>query len=242
MRDENAKGRGFWARCLEWRQQLCEDRSTAPRRMQILLKSGNSLDLSYPDPNIWTNQDLAERLSTTARWAGSSKWTRPLSVAQHSILVLRIRGKQETALTREQARYELLHDAEEGFLGFDPITPLKSCLGDEFNRLCDGLKKAIATRYRLPALTSQQWTLHKWADRCAAASEALHVAGWTRTQIKDELQINAPILCRDPLYDGSVAEEGYAPWEPWDAGYAAGQFLQTLELLASTPDVLDQAS
>jgi len=54
----------------------------------ILLKSGRRLDLLDPQPDAWTDKDLAIGISRTYRWGGYSKWDLPLSVAQHSLAVL----------------------------------------------------------------------------------------------------------------------------------------------------------
>jgi hypothetical protein len=158
-----------------------------------------------------------------------------MSVAQHSILVLRIRQKSTIDIDCDHARYELLHDGEEGFLGFDPITPLKNRLGPPFHDLCAQLKAAISTRYELPAVSAEAHDAHKAADRCAAASEALHVAGWSENQIRNVLQIDAPILEADPVFDLTVEEAGYEPWEPWEPSFAAAQFLHTLRALECGP-------
>ena len=63
----------------------------ADARAFVLLKSRRRLDLLNPDPQAWTDEDLAEGLSRTMRWGGASQWAYPLSVAQHSLTVLAIR-------------------------------------------------------------------------------------------------------------------------------------------------------
>ena len=88
----------------------------ADARAFVLLKSGRRLDLLNPDPQAWTDDDLAEGLSRTLRWGGASRWARPLSVAQHSLTVLAIR-ESEGALTAAGDLRELLHDATEFMLG-----------------------------------------------------------------------------------------------------------------------------
>ena len=60
-------------------------------RAFVLLKSGRRLDLLDPDPEAWTEDDLAAGPSRTLRWGGASRWARPLSVAQLSLTVLAIR-------------------------------------------------------------------------------------------------------------------------------------------------------
>jgi len=49
-------------------------------------------------------------LSRTCRWGGHSCWEPPLSVAQHSLLVLMLR-QQMQPLTPGEALRELLHAA-----------------------------------------------------------------------------------------------------------------------------------
>jgi len=50
----------------------------------VLLPSGRRLRLLAPDPQAWTDADLAVGLSRAYRWAGYSAWLHPLSIAQHS--------------------------------------------------------------------------------------------------------------------------------------------------------------
>src|SRR3954464_4460931 len=98
-------------------------------RAWVRLPSGRRLDLLAPTPFDWTDEDLAIGLSRTFRWGGHSVWAgAPLSVAQHSLAVLALR-QAKGPLSTAQARRELLHDAEEGLLGFDCISPLKPFLG-----------------------------------------------------------------------------------------------------------------
>src|SRR5215831_6491592 len=107
-----------------------------PRRAWVLLKSGRRIDLLQPIANDWEDEDLALGLARTYRWGGHSAWDLPLSVAQHSLTVLAIREAFATkALTDAEALRELLHDAEEGLLSWDPISPIKPYLGAEYHSL-----------------------------------------------------------------------------------------------------------
>ena len=153
-----------------------------PDRAWVRLSSGRRLDLIAPQPTDWTDLDLAVGLSRTYRWGGHSIWDLPLSVTQHSLLVLVLRQQIQPhqPLTPGEALRELLHDADEGLVGFDPISPLKPHLGSEFSALTSSLQKAIAVRYSLPAWSAEDQLLHKRADHLAAFSEALHVAGQDR--------------------------------------------------------------
>lgn len=216
-------------------------------RAWIRLPSGAALDLIDPSPDAWTDEDLALRLARTYRWGGESTWTWPLSVAQHSLLVLALRragsrageastisgrlqpgAPPETPLTRAEQRAELLHDAEEGFLGFDCISPLKRVLGQPFADVADRLMRAVSQRYALPAWTPESHRAHKHADSVAAASEAVHCTGWSRDEVRDVLGIPFPVLDVDPLQ----AVYGGTPWEPWPSDVAAERFLAELKGLS----------
>ena len=114
----------------------------ADARAFVLLKSRRRLDLLNPDPQAWTDDDLAAGLSRTMRWGGASQWGHPLSVAQHSLTVLAIR-EAEGPLTAQEGLRELLHDATEFMLGWDCIAPLKAQLGAPFRQLEARLQAAI---------------------------------------------------------------------------------------------------
>ena len=202
------------------------DPSGADARAFVLLKSGRRLDLLNPDPQAWTDDDLAAGLSRTLRWGGASRWARPLSVAQHSLTVLAIR-EAEGPLTAEGALRELLHDATEFMLGWDCIAPLKAQLGEPFRELEARLQAAVDARYRLPTWTAEDYAKHKRADRLAAASEAFQVVGWSRTDMVEALGIAIPPLLDDPL-----PSSGFARWEPWPPQAAQYRFMARFRELA----------
>ena len=198
-------------------------------RAWVRLPSGRRLDLLNPTPFDWTDEDLALGLARTYRWGGHSVWPHPLSVAQHSLLVLALRrDASPTGLADPVALRELLHDADEGLLGFDPISPLKPFLGAGYAALADRLRSAIAARHALPTWTPDDKRAHKRADRIAAASEAVHVAGWEPAEVRATLGIRDRILATDPL----AGWFGVDPWAPWPADQAAERFLGVLRRLA----------
>jgi uncharacterized protein len=203
-----------------------------PRRAWVLLKSGRRINLLRPTATDWEDEDLALGLSRTYRWGGHSAWDLPLSVAQHSLTVLAIRESIEAKpLTDEEALRELLHDAEEGLLSWDPISPIKPYLGAEYHSLAAAVTNAIAQRYRLPAWSAEAYAAHKHADRLAAASEAFHVVGWSISEIREQLEIELAPLSDDPV----CGPDGMRPWEPWPPKLAASQFVAKLgELKSST--------
>ncbi len=197
-------------------------------RAWVLLKSGRRLDLLHPHPHAWTDDDIATGLARTYRWGGHSCWDLPLSVAQHSLLVLHIREQLAgRPLTPAERLRELAHDMDEGLLGYDALTPLKPHLGDGYARLVQRLRKAIDLRYDLPAWDRAGYEAHKHADRLAAASEAYHVVGWPAADIRDSLGITLAPLTADPV----PVPPGLRPWEPWPPTLAARLFLGLLDRL-----------
>lgn len=204
-----------------------------PSRAWVLLPSRRRLNLLAPDPQAWTDRDLAIGLSRTYRWAGYSAWPHPLSVAQHSLTVLALRRiAAARPLTAAEERRELLHDATEALLGgFDPITPIKPHLGEGYEKLVTLHQAALDTRYALPVWDDRSFRAHKRADHLAAASEGLHVVGWSRKELRDDLEIALEPLTHDPL----APTPGFAPWEPWPVAVAAERFLEVLEILSCAP-------
>ena len=202
-----------------------------PDRAWVRLQSSKRLNLLDPLPDSWDDADLAIGLARTYRWGGHSRWELPLSVAQHSLLVLALRQQMQPhqPLTRGEALRELLHDGHEGFLSFDPISPVKPHLGQDFEDLAGRLQMAIEQRYQLPAWSGDEHVLHKRADRLAAASEAVHVAGWSPLDLHDTLNISLAPVMTDPL----PSPGGFRPWEPWPAKRAASLFLYKLRELTS---------
>ncbi|MCE3261037.1 MAG: phosphohydrolase [Pseudoduganella sp.] len=197
-------------------------------RAWVRMPSGRRLDLLDPTPFDWDDADLALGLARTYRWGGHSAWPLPLSVAQHSLTVLQLRRMDSPVpLAPLAALRELLHDAEEGLLGFDCISVLKPFLGERFRELSQRLEQAVFLRYGLPAWSPREYRLHKRADRLAAASEAVHVVGWSDEEVRRTLKITAVPLDEDPLQ----AVFGAAAWEPWPPGLACERFLDELNRL-----------
>jgi len=194
-------------------------------RAWVRLPSGRRLDLLSPTPFDWTDADLATGLARTFRWGGHSAWPEPLSVAQHSLTVLALRrSRTRHRLTPAQELRELLHDADEGLINFDCISPLKPFLGPGFAELQARLLAVIAARYRLPAWTAEEKRAHKSVDIAVAAGEAVHVVGWTAQEVRETLGIRAAPMGVDPL----AVRYGDPPWRPWLPDVAAARFLEEL--------------
>lgn len=197
-------------------------------RAWVRMPSGRRLDLLNPTPFDWDDEDLALGLARTYRWGGHSIWPLPLSVAQHSITVMLLRRAwATTGLDALAELRELLHDGEEGLLGFDCISVLKPFLGERFRALSSSLEEAVFLRYGLPRWTAEEKQAHKRADRIAAATEAVHVVGWTPEEVRKTLKIRFKPLDSDPL----AKVYGGAAWEPWPPNVAAARFLKELNRL-----------
>lgn len=195
-------------------------------RAWVRLPSGKRLDLLNPTPFDWDDEDLAVGLSRTYRWGGHSAWPLPLSVAQHSLTVLALRRNEEPSGLAPRAELrELLHDADEGLLGFDPLSVIKPFLGEGFHALAGRLQDVVFQRYGIAYWTEAEKETHKRADRVAAASEAVHVAGWSAEEVKQVLKIPFRPVKTDPL----IAIYGGTPWEPWTPDVAAMRFLKELQ-------------
>jgi hypothetical protein len=201
-------------------------------RAYVRQPSGLHLDLLNPSADGWADEDLAIGLSRTYRWGGHSKWPLPLSVAQHSLTVMALYARvAKTPPSPVDLLRELLHDADEALIGgFDPISPLKPFLGPGYRDIVDKLQAAVFARYGVSDWSAEDYKLHRRADHLAAASEAVHVAGWSSKEVVGLLNIGLQPLKTDPL----VKTYRCKPWEPWPPSVAAKRFLQKLQQLQAS--------
>ena len=95
----------------------------ATARHLYLEKSGILFPLDPPDKSLITIEDIAHNLSRIPRWNGNT--CRPISVAEHSILVMQMvedYNPDPTAMMQA-----LLHDATEAYIGDIPA-PFKDLI------------------------------------------------------------------------------------------------------------------
>lgn len=208
-------------------------------RSWVKLPSGCRLDLINPTPFDWSDEDLAIRMARVKRWSGESRWPDlSLSVAQHALLVLTLRRQWATTpLSPVEESRELHHDDDEGLLGFDCSTPLKPILGAPFKAVTGRLQQVVFIRYALPMWTPEEKSIHKRADRVAAACEALHVVGWSRSEIRTILEIPYEPLENDPL----VEVYGGEPWKPWPQEVATERYLAEMRAIESKRKAQEKA-
>lgn len=201
-------------------------------RAYVRQRSGLHLDLLNPSVAGWTDEDLAIGLSRTYRWGGHSTWPLPLSVAQHSLTVMALYARlAKRPPSPAELLRELLHDSDEALIGgFDPISQLKPFLGAGYAQIVGKLQAAVFARYRLPDWSTEDHKLHKRADHLAAASEAVHVAGWSSEEVLDLLNIGLQPLKADPLAKTYRCK----PWAPWPPSVAARRLLDQLQKLKAS--------
>jgi uncharacterized protein len=144
--------------------------------------SGRRLDLLNPSPLDIELEDIAHGLARMARWNGQTKGEHSFSVAQHSLLVEALAAHLEPSLNGSGRLSALLHDAPEYVIG-DMISPFKAVIGDAYKDVEERLLSAIRLRFGLTAQYKPGLALLiKRADRQAAFHEAVHLAGFSRTE------------------------------------------------------------
>jgi 5'-deoxynucleotidase YfbR-like HD superfamily hydrolase len=149
--------------------------------------SGRRLNLIEPSPLDIEIEDIALGLSRNTRWNGQTRGPHGWSIAQHSDLVVEITHKLYPRASARLLMAAKLHDASE-YVTHDLITPLKAVVGDVFKEVERGLMAAIHIRFGLPAiLPPADIAAIKRADRIAAATEAVQLAGFSEKECRTVL-------------------------------------------------------
>ena len=144
--------------------------------------SGRRLDLLDPTPMDIEIEDIAHGLSFVARWNGQTHGDFPYSVAEHSLLVLRIFERVQPKANVQERMFALLHDAPEYVIG-DMISPVKHAVGSGYEDLDERLASAIHIRFGLPAKIPVDLKKQiKQADKYSARIEASEIAGFSETE------------------------------------------------------------
>ena len=168
--------------------------------------SGRRLNLVEPSPMDIEIEDIAIGLARNARWNGQTKGPHAWSVAQHSDLVVEIVRRERPRASARLLMAAKLHDASE-YVTHDLITPLKAAVGEVFKEVETRLMRAIHIRFGLPpVLTSEFRTLIKRADRIAAATEAVQLAGFSEAECRSYLKFKEKPMKSAKLVPLPVAE------------------------------------
>ncbi|MAQ84008.1 MAG: hypothetical protein CMH12_12330 [Maritimibacter sp.] len=144
--------------------------------------SGRRLDLLDPTPMDIEVEDIAHGLAFVARWNGQTRGDHAYSVAEHSLLVEEIFGRQHPDAPVKWRLAALLHDAPEYVIG-DMISPVKAAVGPSYGALDDRLTAAIHIRFGLPAQIPVKVKRQiKQADKVSAWLEAVQLAGFSEAE------------------------------------------------------------
>ena len=193
----------------------------ADTRVWQRMLSGRRLDLLDPSPLDIEIEDIAHGLARVARWNGQTSGVYPFSVAQHSILVVRIVELTAREVGARGRFAALLHDAPEYVIG-DMISPFKAVIGGSYKVVEKRLLSAIHIRFGLPAVLPAEIEQQiKAADMGAAYLEATHLAGFAQAEARR-------LFGRDPKL-AAATEKDYVT--PWSAGRAEKQFLARFKAL-----------
>lgn len=161
--------------------------------------SGRRLNLVEPSAVDIEIEDIALGLARNARWNGQTLGPYAWSIAQHSDLVVDIVRREKPRAPAWVLMAAKLHDASE-FVTHDLITPLKAAVGDVFKEVELRLMRAVHIRFGLPpVLPSEIRVLIKRADRIAAATEAVQLAGYSEAECRSYLKFKEKPLKRVTL-------------------------------------------
>ena len=127
--------------------------------------AGLAFDLLTPTPAMVRPGDVAHALARVNRFGGHT--TRPLSVAQHSLIVAEIMASGLGVANPTLLLQGLVHDAPEAYVG-DLPSPLKALL-PEYQEIEARVWRACAPRFHVPEALDEAV---KQADRLACRAEA----------------------------------------------------------------------
>jgi 5'-deoxynucleotidase YfbR-like HD superfamily hydrolase len=159
-------------------------RDEAPRTYGRML-SGRRLHLLDPSPIDLDLHDLVIGISRVNRWCGQTGGEVGFNVAHHSVLVEHILGDMVwPAAAFEARRWALAHDLAEAVYG-DVVTPVKAVLGSAYRELEQRLERALCVALGFGPKPPAQWRQAvKRADKIAAVSEAVQLAGWSEKEAR----------------------------------------------------------
>jgi uncharacterized protein len=133
----------------------------------MLTANGTAFNLALIDPASITLPDVAHHLSTINRYTGAA--SRPISVAEHSLLVLeilKIFGVTDPSVLLAG----LLHDAHEAYTN-DLSSPMKQLIGDAWNFHEARIQRDVLRRFKVLTAFASAHDLIRRADLTALMTE-----------------------------------------------------------------------
>lgn len=138
--------------------------------------TGLRMDLECPKPEDVHMHDIVVALSRIPRFNGHT--IEPFSVAQHSLLVLRILDSLQPdgqPAPPDLRLAALLHDAHEAYIG-DITSPVAMVLGRELRLLKDRVQDTIRAAFEIPYRWDAE-TVIRHCDLIALATEKRDLMG-----------------------------------------------------------------
>lgn len=180
----------------------------APRTFGRML-SGRRLHLLDPSPLDLDLEDLVIGISRVNRWCGQTIGEVGFNVAHHSCVVEQILGQMVwPGAPWEVRRWALAHDLAEAVYG-DVVTPVKAVLDGPYRELEARLERALCLALGFGNHVPAEWRKAvKKADRIAAVTEAVRLAGWTEREARQLVGLGY----RGKLWDGELD-----PWTEQEA-------------------------
>lgn len=133
----------------------------------IVTRSGIEFSLSRPLPSMVRIEDIAWHLAFINRFCGAT--LRPISVAEHSLLVAEI-AERELGLDVHGQFAALMHDAHEAYAG-DMHTPGKRAIGTRWYEFEGRIENAVRSAFALHIVARVHSIALKRADLVALATE-----------------------------------------------------------------------
>ncbi len=194
----------------------------APRTFGRML-SGRRLHLLDPSPLDLDLSDLVIGVSRVNRWCGQTIGEVGFNVAHHCCVVEEVLGRMVwPAAPAAARRWALAHDLAEAVYG-DAVTPVKAVLGAPYHELEARLERALSMALGFGSEVPELW--RKWvkrADRIAAVTEAVRLAGWTEKEARHLVGRGY----RGKLWDG--------PLDPWPEQLARERWKARFRALGGT--------
>lgn len=155
--------------------------------------------------------DIAHHLSIINRWAGAT--VRPISVAEHSLLVVEILERECAIHQPAVLMAGLLHDAHEAYLG-DITTPAKAAIGAlAVHHADEPLAQWVLQRFGV-ALAAQRFaSVIKAADQIAARTELRDLIARSLARDQAEREMHSPLCV--PVGWIDLRQRDALTWQDW---------------------------
>lgn len=134
----------------------------------MLTASGVPFDLRLVHADAVRIEDIAHHLAQINRYCGAAM--RPISVAEHSLLVLWLLRQQMRVIDPSLLLAGLLHDAHEAYFG-DHTSPVKRLIGAPLTDEERRIQQAVLRKLQVWTAFTAGWSVIHWADMTALATE-----------------------------------------------------------------------